>query len=238
MIKTKEDLQRYLKEDMMAYDNSLKAKIKNVVLKEDDYYVKKYLKILRKTEYFKNNSDCLFNKVLYQWYYYKWFKISRKTGLYIRPNSAGPGLTLYHTCGTRTGAVPETRIGSHVIIRPGVIIGYRGDTMRGEKTAPVIDDYVEFSWGVKVFGKIKVGRGALLNANCVVMGNVPPYAIVVGNPAKVVGFTMTPKEIVDFETTRYPVAERYSLEDLQSNYRKFFLDKIKDIKSHLKNNQF
>ena len=110
--------------------------------------------------------------------------------------------------------------------------------MRGEKTAPVIDDYVEFSWGVKVFGKIKVGRGALLNANCVVMGNVPPYAIVVGNPAKVVGFTMTPKEIVDFETTRYPVAERYSLEDLQSNYRKFFLDKIKDIKSHLKNNQF
>lgn len=66
------------------------------------------------------------------------------------------------------------------------------------------------------------------------MTNVPPYAIVAGNPAKIIGFTKTPNEIIEFEKNVYPLEKRFSREILENNYRKYFLSKIPEIKSELK----
>lgn len=40
-----------------------------------------------------------------------------------------------------------------------------------------------------------VGRGAVVAAGAVVTKDVPPYAIVGGNPAKVIKYRFTPEEI-------------------------------------------
>lgn len=46
-----------------------------------------------------------------------------------------------------------------------------------------------------ILGGLKIGDGAIIGAHAVVAKDVPPYAIVVGNPAKVIGFRFTPDQI-------------------------------------------
>ena len=77
---------------------------------------------------------------------------------------------------------------------------------------------------------VTVGRGCIVGAGSVVRSNVPPYAIVAGNPAKVVGFKFTPNIIVEHEELLYPKEERIPLETLQANYQKYFLSRINEIR--------
>lgn len=49
--------------------------------------------------------------------------------------------------------------------------------------------------GVNVLSGIKVGDGAVIGAGAVVTKDIPPYAIVVGVPAKVIGYRFT-QEII------------------------------------------
>lgn len=62
---------------------------------------------------------------------------------------------------------------------------------------------------------------------------VPPYAIVTGNPAKIIGFNMTPEEVVEFEAKEYPEEERIPLIKLQKNYEKHYINKREEIAEFL-----
>ena len=75
-----------------------------------------------------------------------------------------------------------------------------------------------------------IGRRAQIGAGTYVRTNVPPYAIMIGNPGKIIGFRMSPEEIVEYEKQWYPVEERLSKEKLQKNYEKYFLNRWKEIK--------
>lgn len=79
-------------------------------------------------------------------------------------------------------------------------------------------------------GVNEIGRGALISSFSLVRSKVPPYAILMGNPAKIVGFRMPPKKIVEFEKEFYPENERIPLEVLEHNYKKYFINRIKEIK--------
>ncbi len=81
-------------------------------------------------------------------------------------------------------------------------------------------------------GVAEIGRGAIISAGAVVEKKVPPYAIVQGNPAKIVGFRFTPEEINEHEKTLYPEEERLPLDILEKNYKKYFLDHIKEIRAY------
>jgi len=63
---------------------------------------------------------------------------------------------------------------------------------------------------------------------------VPPYSIVAGNPAKVIGFKFTPTQIIEHEKALYPENERFSLEFLKDNYNKYYVKRIKEIVAFLK----
>ena len=70
----------------------------------------------------------------------------------------------------------------------------------------------------------------MVGSGSVVRSSIPPYAIVIGNPAKIVGFSKTPEEIIEHEKALYPEEERLPLELLEKNYNKYFLKRLKEIK--------
>ena len=93
--------------------------------------------------------------------------------------------------------------------------------------------YVWVSTGSSIMQGVTIGRGAVIGAFSVVKANIPPYAIVSGNPCKVVGFRYTPEEAVEFEKTHVPEERRIPLDKLQKNYEKYFLKRIKEIKNYV-----
>lgn len=78
----------------------------------------------------------------------------------------------------------------------------------------------------------KIGRGARVGAGCVVRKDVPPYAIVIGNPAKIVGFTITPSELLDVEKN-VPEEKRTSLEEFTKLYNTYLKSKIAAIREYV-----
>ena len=63
-------------------------------------------------------------------------------------------------------------------------------------------------WGATILSGVRVGRGAVIAAGAVVTRDVPPYAIMAGNPAKQISSLFTESEIVEHERL---VAENYNL---------------------------
>lgn len=83
-------------------------------------------------------------------------------------------------------------IGSHVIIGNNVELLTGGHDLhdpgfRGKHGSIVIRDYVWIAGRSMILGNVEIGRGAIVGAGSVVRQNVPEFAIVLGNPAKVVG---------------------------------------------------
>jgi serine O-acetyltransferase len=66
------------------------------------------------------------------------------------------------------------------VIGPFVTIGLRPGDIGG----PVIEEEVKIGTGAKVLGKVRVGAGASIAANAVVVDDVAPGTTVVGAPAR------------------------------------------------------
>lgn len=113
--------------------------------------------------------------------------------------------------------------------------GDEGSSRTCKLSPLIIHDH---AWlGAKSFvhpGVKEIGRRAIIGANSNVKSKVPPYAILMGNPAKIIGFVATPQEILKFEKEHYPESERIPLEVLEKNHNKYFKSRIKEIKEFVK----
>ena len=95
----------------------------------------------------------------------------------------GTGVFIDHGTGVVIG---ETAVvGDNVSILQGVTLGGTGKDC-GDRH-PKIGPGVLLSAGAKVLGNIRVGEGAKVGANSVVLTEVAPHTTVVGIPARVVG---------------------------------------------------
>lgn len=95
----------------------------------------------------------------------------------------------------------------------------------------IVEEDVWLGTNVTLLSGVKVGRGATVGADAVVRTNVPPYAIVTGNPAKVVGFSLRPEEVIEHEKVLYPEEERLPLDKLEKNYKKYFTNRLLEIRN-------
>ncbi len=94
----------------------------------------------------------------------------------------------------------------------------------------IVDEDVWIGARVTILAGVHIGRGCEIGAGTVLRKSTPPYSIVIGNPAKVIGFRFTPEEIIDHEKELYPEEERLPLNLLEKNYDKYFIKKIREIR--------
>src|SRR5688572_16452426 len=101
------------------------------------------------------------------------------TGVEIHPKAdVGDGLFIDHGQGVVVGETAE--VGENVTMYQGVTLGGTGFA-RG-KRHPTVEDNVTIGSGAKLLGPIRIGHGAKIGANAVVIHDVPPNSTVVGNP--------------------------------------------------------
>lgn len=67
-----------------------------------------------------------------------------------------------------------------------------------------------------------LGRGCVIGACSLVTKPIPPYAIAVGSPARVVGVKFTIDQILKHESILYPPEERMSREELEALFEKYY----------------
>ena len=96
-----------------------------------------------------------------------------------------------------------------------------------------VDEDVWIGARVTILQGVHIGRGSELGTGAVIRSNVPPYAVVIGNPAKIVGFRFTPEEIIEHERILYKEDNRLPLSLLERNYEKYYLSRIKEIRAFL-----
>ena len=93
------------------------------------------------------------------------------------PVVVAPGIYILHGLVVVDGL---TEIGAGAAIAPFVTIGLRAGNLQG----PTIERDVSIGTGAKVIGPVRIGAGAQIGANAVVVDDVAPGATVVGAPAR------------------------------------------------------
>ncbi len=94
-----------------------------------------------------------------------------------------PGISFPHTWGIVIGGL--CKIGCNCKILQGVGLGGAGGKKRENgQTQPWVGDNVLIGAGAKLLGPIKVGAGAKIGANAVVVRDVDENDVVVGAPAR------------------------------------------------------
>jgi serine O-acetyltransferase len=84
----------------------------------------------------------------------------------------------------------EAEIGARCFIGSHVVIG--GDARRFG--APILEEEVVVHAGAMILGPIRIGRGAVIAAQALVLEDVPPFALVAGSPARIVRTEIEPAD--------------------------------------------
>ncbi len=98
----------------------------------------------------------------------------------------------------------------------------------------IVEEDVWIGTNVTLLPGVTVGRGAIVGSGSVCRDNIPPYSIVHGNFAKVIGFKFLPLEIITHEINLYSESERLELSILEKNYSNYFVKRIDEIKKIIK----
>lgn len=92
--------------------------------------------------------------------------------------SLGGGLLMPHPNGIVIH--PDVKIGPNCLIFQQVTLG-----TGGRPGLPVLEGHVDIGAGAKILGGVRVGPGAKIGANAVVIDDVPADAVAVGVPARI-----------------------------------------------------
>jgi serine O-acetyltransferase len=93
----------------------------------------------------------------------------------------GTGLYIAHIGGVHIN--PQAVIGNNCDVAHRVTIGA---SAMGRQGAPTIGNDVYIGTGAALVGKIKIGNGAKIAANTLVMSNIPDGATVMGVPGRII----------------------------------------------------
>lgn len=174
MIRTREDLKRYLEMDYYASGGK-----PGLFAYKDE--VLRFQKYLRYHEYYFNNKKkTIIHWLLCKYYGYMHHRLGLKLGFLIPVNVIDAGLKIHHYGLIIINA--NSKIGKYCEIHQGVNIGKQG---KNEDDVPLIGDNVWIGPGAKLFGKITIADDCQIGANAVVNKSFEEKGIsIAGIPAK------------------------------------------------------
>ena len=181
MIKTRSDLRYYLKEDKKRYGNV--TSIRRIIGHSEQWYIWKVIHSVRVLEYYENNKNNFFCRIIYNLLNIRHHRLMKSTGIYIFPNCFAPGLYIPHLGPIHVSGV--AKIGKNCCIRPGtLIVSNLGMNNRNLRSIE-IGDNVEFSEGCKILCK-KIGNNVTVGPNAVIYKSVPDNSTVYSPLSKVI----------------------------------------------------
>jgi serine O-acetyltransferase len=176
-IDSKEKYKFFLEADRIALGDTIGTHKRPRIIGDDIW---KFLRLLRKTEYFINCKKDFFSKFYLLFLRYRLYKMSMKMSFYIPPNVCGPGLSIAQLCGPITINFQST-IGANCRISSGVIIG------RSPKGGdpPKIGNHVFIGPNAVVVGPLEIADGIAIGANSYVSRSFLENGITIaGTPAR------------------------------------------------------
>lgn len=78
---------------------------------------------------------------------------------------------------------------------------------------------------VTILAGTHLRRGSIVGANSLLNRDYPPYAVLVGSPARVIASKFTIDQIIEHESLLYPKEDRYSRAELESVFDQYYRDK-------------
>lgn len=110
-----------------------------------------------------------------------WMRPGDKHLIISQTTKIGKGCRLAHPFATVLNA---ESIGDNFFVRHCTTVGKKDET----GARPVIGNNVTVGASVTIIGGVHVGDFAIIGAGSVVVHDVPPFAVVAGNPAKVIKY--------------------------------------------------
>lgn len=177
MIVTKKQLKDTLSYESHYYlSSSFFTKLKQFFLKNEKTTFWKYIKLLRKAEYYYNSGK----KIRYILTNYKKDKYGLKYGLLIPVNTCGKGLWIHHPNVIING---NAKIGENCQFHGNNCVGNKGFGRDNEY--PIVGDNLDVGYGAVIIGHVELGNRINVGANAVIVKTFKEDNItLVGNPGR------------------------------------------------------
>lgn len=151
-------------------------------------------------------------------YFYEYTRIQANTKFIIAPNGGkviwkkysggGNGLTVITGNHCPTVGVPQ------FFLEPTHINDIEKDV--------IVEEDVWFGANVTLLAGTHIGRGCIVGACALVNKEYPPYAVLGGNPARIIAVKFSIDQILEHEKVLYPEGERFSREYLENLFEKYY----------------
>lgn len=94
-----------------------------------------------------------------------------------------------------------------------------------KETDVIVEEDCWISANVTLLSGAHVQRGSIVGACSLVNKKFPPYAVLVGTPAKIIASKFTIDEIIDHEMKLYPPKDRLPKQYLEELFKTYYKDK-------------
>ena len=86
----------------------------------------------------------------------------------------------------------------------------------------IIEEDCWIGAGCILLPKCHIRRGAVVGAGSIVKKDIPPYAVAVGTPARIIATKFSIDQIIAHESVLYPPAERMSRDELETLFKEYY----------------
>lgn len=180
MIQSKKDLYEYLDYEKKLYlEDSINKRMRQYISKNYNIYLWKYVKELRKTEYYFNCTHGLKKIIMYTYHRRRKASLGFKLGIQMYINNFEKGLKIAHPFSIIINK--SAKIGENCTLRGNNCIGNDGFS---NDNVPILGNNVNIGWGTIIYGNINIGNNCIIGANSTVNKSFPDNSIIVGCPAK------------------------------------------------------